>query len=186
MTIRDLQVGLSSNDDDTTFPTRKDHPVLPASMAWMPLEGLAQTWATFAGTFLTPTAFMATAMVFSALSLEASALGQYSETCRCRCNGDILAARAACEHVIQDLQEVSSQWTRALFWLERLASDEQQQHGEEEQAGLHALFAEATQQLQRLNLLTFQVQEVGVLLSQRAGLLVGEPPDQLQQQYKRR
>ena len=186
MTMPDLQqVGLSShNDDGQPAPTEKHHASLPTSMAWMPLEGLAQTWATFAGTFLAPAAFMATSMVFSALCLEADALRQYSETCRNRCNGDILAARAACEHVVQDLQEGSSQWTRALFWLERLAADEQQ-HGEEKQARIRVLFSEASEQLQRLYLLTFQVQEVGVLLYQRAGLLVEGPADK-QQQCKRR
>ncbi len=187
MSMSDLQqVGLSSqNDDGQPPPTEKHHSSLPTSMAWMPLEGLAQTWATFAGTFLTPAAFMATSMVFSAFSLEADALRQYSETCRNRCNGDILSARAACEHVVQDLQEGSSQWTRALFWLERLAADEQQ-HGEQEQARIRVLFAEASEQLQRLSLLTFQVQEVGVLLYQRAGLLVGGPADKQQQGKRRR
>ena len=158
------------------FTSSSLHPAqpsaLPASMAWMPLEGLAQTWATFAGTFLTPAAFMATSMAFSALSLEADALREYRETCRCRYNGETLAARTACEHVIQDLQESSSQWKRALFWLERLAADEPQ-HGEQEQARMRALFAETTEQLARLHLLTFQVQEVGVLLYQRVGLLAG-------------
>ncbi len=175
MTMPDLQQAGPSfhHDHGQPSPTEKHPTPLPASMAWMPLEGLAQTWATFAGSFLTPAAFMATSMVFSALSLETDALRQYSETCRCRYNGEILAARAACEHVVQDLQEGSSQWTRALFWLERLAGD--QQHGEQEQATIRALFAEATAQLQRLSLLTFQVQEVGVLLYQRSGLLVGEP-----------
>jgi hypothetical protein len=182
MTIRDReQVILSSDDnDDTPHPKHEDRSSLPTSMSWMPLEGVAQTWATFAGTFLTPAAFMATSMVFSALCLEADALREYSETCRCRYNGDILSARAACEHVVQDLQEGSSQWTRALFWLERLAAD-QQQHGEQEQARIRVLFAEASEQLERLHLLTFQVQEVGVLLYQRVGLLVGEPADKQQQ-----
>ena len=46
---------------------------------------------------------------------------------------------------------------------------------------MRALFAETTEQLQRLHLLTFQVQEVGVQLYQRASLLVGEPVDKLQQ-----
>ncbi len=109
---------------------------------------------------------------FSALCLEADALREYSETCRCRCNGEILSARASCEHVIQDLQEGSSQWTRALFWLERLAGDGQQQYSQEEQAAITALFSEATEQVRRLSLLTFQVQEAGVLLYQQIGLLV--------------
>ncbi len=124
------------------FTSSSLHPAqpsaLPASMAWIPLEGLAQTWATFAGSFLTPAAFMATSMAFSALSLEADALREYRETCRCRYNGDILMARTACEHVIQDLQEGSSQWMRALFWLERLAADEPQ-HGKEEEARMRAV-----------------------------------------------
>ena len=187
MTMPNLhQVGPSSHADNGQASSTEKHPTtLPTSMAWMPLEGLAQTWATFAGSFLTPTAFMTTSMVFSALSLEADALRQYSETCRNRCNGEILAARTACEHVVQDLQEGSSQWTRALFWLERLAADEQQ-HGEQEQARIRVLFSEASEQLQRLHLLTFQVHEVEVLLYQRAGLLVGEPADKQEQGKRRR
>ncbi len=173
MTIRDReQVIFSSDDNDDTPPPKHEHcSSLPTSMAWMPLEGVAQTWATFAGTFLTPAAFMATSIAFSALCLEADALREYSETCRCRCNREILSARASCEHVIQDLQEGSSQWTRALFWLERLAGDGQQ-YSQEEQAAITALFSEATEQVRRLGLLTFQVQEAGVLLYQQIGLLV--------------
>src|SRR5713226_10745919 len=94
------------------------HDQVSASMAWMPLEGAAQLWATFAGTFLTYPAFTVTSEVFSALSLEAGALRQYNHACHSRLNGDDLHARAACEQVIHDLQDASSLWMSALYWLE--------------------------------------------------------------------
>ena len=128
------------HDTDTALPLPETH---STTTAWMPLEGVAQSFATFAGTFLTQAAFMTTSMAFSALSIEASALRQYSETCRCRFNGDILAARAAGAQTIRDLQDGSSQWIRALYWIERLASGEpaQMPYSQEEQAHIRAQFS---------------------------------------------
>src|SRR5712692_215857 len=93
-------------------------PSLPCS--WMPLEGVAQSWATFAGTFLNYPAFTVTSVVFSALSLEAGALRHYNHACHSRLNGNDLHARAACEQAVYDLQDASLQWISALYWLERV------------------------------------------------------------------
>lgn len=145
----------------------------PEPGSWMPLEGLAQTWAAFAGAFLTPPAFMAVSMAFGALSLEAGALTRDRETCCYRSQGEIAAARAACTQAVQDLQVVSSQWERALYWLERLAGDGQGDfHSTEAQAVfIRTLFGETTAQLHRLNALTFQVQQGGIVYSQRTSVL---------------
>ncbi len=105
----------------TTFPAMSA--LSSSSCSWMPLEGAAQLWATFAGTFLTYPAFTVTSAVFSALSLETRALRQYEHACYSCLNGDDLHARAACEQAVHDLQDASSQWMSTLSWLERLASD---------------------------------------------------------------
>jgi len=140
----------------------------------VPLEGTAQLWATFAGTFLTYPAFTVTSAVFSALSLEAGALQQYNHACHSRLNGDDLHARTACEQTMHDLQEASSQWMSALYWLERLASDKRYPLDEEERASLRSLFSQATKHLQRVGVLTQQVQEACVLGYQQHGMLKHE------------
>src|SRR5712692_146813 len=147
------------------------HDPFSASMAWMPLEGTAQLWATFAGTFLSYPAFTVTSAVFSALSLEAGALQQYNHACLSRSNGYDLHTRAAGEQAMHDLQDASSQWMNALSWLERLASDQRYPLGEDEHASLGSLFTQATKQLQRVGVLTQQMQEACVLDYQQHGLL---------------
>jgi len=137
----------------------------------MPLEGVAQLWATFAGTFLSYPAFTVTSAVFSALSLEAGALRHYDHACHSRLNGNNLHARTACEQTVHDLQDASSQWISALYWLERLASDKQYPLGEDEHASLRSLFIQATKDLQRVGVLTQQVQEACVLGYQQHGML---------------
>ncbi len=146
------------------------HDPFSASMAWMPLEGVAQLWATFAGTFLNYPAFTVTSAVFSALSLEAGALRQYNQTCRSHSNGHDLHARAAGEQAVHDLQDASSQWMNALSWLERLASDQRYPLGEDELVSLGSLFTQAIRQLQRVGVLTQQMQEACVLQYQEHGL----------------
>ncbi|HLQ27853.1 MAG TPA: hypothetical protein VK140_01285 [Ktedonobacteraceae bacterium] len=153
----------------TFFATPAPSSSSPCS--WVPLEGTAQLWATFAGTFLTYPAFTVTSAVFSALSLEAGALQQYNHACHSRLNGDDLHARTACEQTMHDLQESSSQWMSALYWLERLASDKRYPLDTEERTSLGNLFSEATEQLQRVGVLTQQIQEACVLCYQQHGIL---------------
>src|SRR5712692_4052348 len=157
----------------STFPvTPALSPSSPCS--WMPLEGVAQLWATFAGTFLSYPAFTVTSAVFSALSLEAEALRQYDHACHSCLNGNDLHARAACEQAVHDLQDASSQWMSALYWLERLASDQRHPLCEDERASLRSLFSEATRHLQQVGVLTQQVQEACVLGYQQHGMLKHE------------
>ena len=144
----------------------------PSSLcSWMPLEGVAQLWATFAGTFLSYPAFTVTSVVFSALSLEAGALRQYDHACHSRSNGDDRHARAACEQIVYDLQDASSQWMSALYWLEQLTSDKRYLLCEDERASVRSLFSEATKHLQRVGVLTQQMQEACVLGYQQHGML---------------
>jgi len=144
---------------------------LSSPCSWMPLEGVAQLWAAFAGTFLSYPGFTVTSAAFSALSLEAGALQQYNQACLSRSNGHHLHARAACEQVVHDLQDASSQWISALYWLQRLASDQRYPLGEDEYASLESVFAQAAKHLQRVGVLTQQIQEACVLGYQQHGML---------------
>jgi hypothetical protein len=176
MTIRISHATAFHDDHDQVLSNSEQEPstTLPTSMAWMPLEGAAQQWATFAGTFLSYSGFTAASAIFSALSLEARALRQYEHVCHRRFNGDELHARAACEQTVHDLQDACSQWMSALYWLERLAGDRSHALDEEERASLRSFFAEATEHLQRVGLLTQQVQEACVLCYQQQGMLAHE------------
>ncbi|SRR5712692_1058183 len=170
-TVHEAPSGYHYHDDQFLSGSQQDQ---PASMAWMPLEGVSQLWATFAGTFPSYPAFTVTSVVFSALSLEAGALRHYNHTCHSRSNGDDRHARAACEQTVHDLQEASSQWMSVLYWLERLTSDKRYPLCEDERASLRSLFSEATKQLQRLGVLTQQVQAACVLYYQQHGMMEHE------------
>ncbi len=158
----------------STFPALPAPSSSSAPCLWMPLEGVAQLWAAFAGTFLTYPAFTTTSAVFSALSLEAGALQHYEHACHSSLNGNDLHARAACGQAVHDLQDASSQWMNALSWLERLASYTRHPLDGEERASLRSLFSEATKHLQRVGVLTQQVQEACVLGYQQHGMLKHE------------
>lgn len=150
-----------------------EHPPAPLSLstAWMPLEGVAQQWASFAGTFLTSAAFTATSAVFTALALETEALQHADHAGFRHFNGDDRLGRAADEQAIHALQDASAQWLCALSWLERLVDDQRHPLDDEHYAVLRSFFEEATTQLQRLGVLTQQVQAACVLSYQRCGML---------------
>jgi UV DNA damage repair endonuclease len=156
-----------------------DHQVpFSPSMAWMPLEGVAHQWAKFAGTFLSAPAFTATAEVFSALSLETEALQQYNEACQGHSHRHILSARDLCEQVVRDLHKASDHWMHVLFELERLASDTWHPLDTEEHAALRRFFCEATKHLQRVGVLTQQMQAACVLEYQQHGILGHEEEEE--------
>ena len=143
---------------------------LSQGMAWMPLEDAVEQWASFGGTRLTYTALMTTSTVFSAFSFEASALQHYNEACKAQLNGAEITARAAFEQTIEDLQLASSRWISTMYWLERYASGSQRT--EVTLTRVHTLFSQATEQLERLGLLTRQVHQACVLFYQQHGMLV--------------
>jgi hypothetical protein len=136
----------------------------------MPLEGVAQQWAAFAGTFFTYPAFTVTVAVFSALALETHALQQYDHACFRRLNGEDVSARTATEQAVHDLHDASSQWMGVLWWLHQLARDARHPLDAQEQATLYSFFVEATDHLQRLGVLTQHVQAACVLNYQQHGL----------------
>ncbi len=139
-------------------------------MAWMPLEDIVEQWATFGGAFLTYPALMTTSTVFSALSFETSAFQHYHETCKAQLNGAEITARAAFEQVIEDLQQASSRWISTMYWLERFASGGQ--HTEKTLTSIRTLFSQATEQLERLGLLTRQAHQLCALFYQQHGMLI--------------
>src|SRR5712691_2755299 len=140
------------------------------SMAWMPLEGLTHQWATFAETFLGYAALTATAQAFSALSLEAKAVRQYNEACQACASGHTLCARDLYEEIIRDLHQASDRWMHALFELERVATDTCYPLDEQEHIVLRRFFAQTTDQLQRVGVLTQQVHAQCVRCYQQQGL----------------
>jgi hypothetical protein len=136
----------------------------------MPLDGVAQQWAAFAGTFFTYPAFSVTTAVFSALASETHALQQYDHACFRRLNGQDGLARTATEQAVHDLHDASAQWMSVLWWLEQLASDVRHPLDTEEQATLRAFLVDATTHLQRVGGLTQQVQAAWVLSYQQHGI----------------
>ncbi len=159
-----------SQEDSHENNRQEQENELSRAMAWMPLEDIAEQWASFGGAFLTYPALMTTSTVFSALSFEASALLHYHETCKAQLNGAEITARAAFEQVIEDLQQASSRWISTMYWLERFASGGQ--HTEVTLTCIRTLFSQATEQLERLGLLIRQTHQSCALFYQQHGMLV--------------
>ncbi|HEY6411336.1 MAG TPA: hypothetical protein VIY29_28075 [Ktedonobacteraceae bacterium] len=93
---------------------------------WMPLEGIAQTWAAFGAEASSPAAFQATGTAFLALAFEATALRHYASSARRSSQqGDAptLADTQGSEHAMTDLHEAQQQWQSVLLWLDTLARE---------------------------------------------------------------
>jgi hypothetical protein len=92
---------------------------------WMPLDGIAQTWAGFGSEANSPAAFQATGLAFLALAFEASALRHYpSSVGSTEGEGSpSLAYTQGIEHAIADLDGASQQWKSVLLWLDHLARE---------------------------------------------------------------
>jgi hypothetical protein len=172
MTISPSHFSSFRDDPNQVISKNEQRPAPWAShsTAWMPLEGLAQQWASFAATFFTYPAFTATAAVFSALALETHALQQYEHACFRRLTGEESRARAAGEQAVHALHDACAQWMYVLDWLQRLVSTQPFESEEEDHAMLRQFFTEATAQLQRVGVLTHQVQTACVLSYQQQGL----------------
>lgn len=139
-------------------------------MNWIPLNALVEQWATFGGTSVSYPALMATSTVFSAFSLETSALRLYNEACSAKSRSAEITVRALLEQVIDDLQQASSRWMSTLYWLERFASGEH--HDTLPLDTIRTLFFQTTEQLERLGLLQRQVYRACAQFYQQHGMLV--------------
>ena len=148
---------------------RTEEAEMTSEPSWMPLEGIVEQWGVFGGTYVTYPAFMATSQVFAAFSFEANALSQYNEACRARRNGAEITARAAFEQVVEDLQNATSRWMSVLYWLERLVGSI---HTPFERGHIRTLFAQATEQIARLGVLSQQVHQACVQFYQQHGMLI--------------
>jgi hypothetical protein len=137
------------------------------STYWLPLEPLAQQWATFGREAMTCPAFGAVGMAFTGLSWEAAALRH-----------TIRASQAAPQHqqpssegvppplhlssqdvsrTLEDLSEAHRCWQSAVSWLEQLAHHEPLSPAQRERA--QQCLEHATAQVQRLWALLCEVQE---------------------------
>jgi hypothetical protein len=95
---------------------------------WMPLDGIAQTWAAFGAEASSPAALQATGTAFLALALEASAHQNYGCAARSyeRGNTPSLAYTQGIEHTLAELDEASQEWKCVLLWLDSLARETRQ------------------------------------------------------------
>ena len=125
-----------------TPPHASGHAVTPTSSSqrgdsltdphpeWMPLDGIAQTWASFGAEGSSPAAFQATGMAFLALACEASAHRHYASSVGStgRKGSPFLASIQGLEHALANLEEASQQWKSVLLWLDSCAR-EHRAHG---------------------------------------------------------
>lgn len=94
----------------------------PPPAAWMPLDEVAQAWATFGASTRHPWGWQATSSAFAALSHEAAACQQAGAGSGEATPARGLAAASSDPHeaVCADLEEVLACWQSALLWLEHL------------------------------------------------------------------
>jgi hypothetical protein len=92
---------------------------------WMPLDGIAQTWAAFGAEATSPAAFQTTGTAFLALAFETSAHRNYASSVGSSKGGDSpsLAYTQGIERALVDLHEASQQWNSVLLWLDFLAQE---------------------------------------------------------------
>jgi hypothetical protein len=96
---------------------------------WMPLDEIAQAWATFGAEATSPVAFQATGGAFLALAFESSAHWHYASAVPPNGSGSrpSFAHTQSIEHAIADLDEAHQQWNSVLLWLDALAHEARQQ-----------------------------------------------------------
>ena len=140
---------LSTNGEPIAYP----HP------EWIPLDEIAQAWATFGAEASSPAAFQATGMAFHALAFEASALRHYSYSVLSDGSGSLpsFTNTQNVEHSIADLDEAYQQWKSVLLWLDALARETR--HQGEIPVPVERLSSLVLQQQQRVLSLILRVQQ---------------------------
>jgi hypothetical protein len=143
------------------------------STYWLPLEPLAQQWATFGREAMTCPAFGAVGMAFTALSWEAAALRQTIRASQAAPEGQqppsegmplpIHLSSQDVTRTLEDLAEARQCWQSAVSWLEQLAHHEPLEPAQRESA--QQCLEHATAQVQRLWALMGEVQETRMVPS---------------------
>ncbi|HEX6553750.1 MAG TPA: hypothetical protein VF026_13375, partial [Ktedonobacteraceae bacterium] len=148
-----FQRACSSTNGDHEETTSCTHP------EWMPLDEIAQTWATFGAEATSPVAFQATGGAFLALAFESSAHRQYASSVPHNGSGSCpsFGHRQSVEHAIADLDEAYQQWNSVLLWFNALAHEAGQQ--EELLASVEQLSCLVLEQQRRVLSLILRVQQ---------------------------
>jgi hypothetical protein len=141
------------------------------STYWLPLEPLAQQWATFGREAMTYSAFGAVGMAFTALSWEAAALRHTIRTSQAALRSQPPPSEAVplpvhlssqdVARTLEDLSEARRCWQSAVSWLEQLAHHEPLEPSQRERA--QQCLEHATAQVQRLWALMGEVQGTRVV-----------------------
>lgn len=147
------------------------------STYWLPLEPLAQQWATFGHEAMTCPAFGAVGMAFTALSWEAAALRHTIRTSQATPQGQqppsegvplpVHLSPQDVTRTLEDLDEARQCWHSAVSWLEQLAHHEPLEPSQRERA--QQCLEHAIAQVQRLWALMGEVQETRTVLSPEQG-----------------
>jgi hypothetical protein len=137
------------------------------STYWLPLEPLAQQWATLGREAMTCPAFGAVGMAFTALSWEAAALRHTIRASQAAPHSQqpspegvplpIHLSSQDIARTLEDLTEARRCWQSAVSWLEQLAHHESLSPAQRESA--QQCLEQAIAQVQRLWALMGEVQE---------------------------
>ncbi len=120
----------SSQADGTSSPLpyhTPSHPPTPPSTLWIPLDAVAQAWATFAHEAITVSALVAVGTAFHGLAWETKALRHYTWAVQERERGRLRKEAHWLERAVQDLDCAIDQWQQVLAWLHLAGNDDQQQ-----------------------------------------------------------
>jgi hypothetical protein len=164
----------TSTQEVAAYPVASSfsHPS-PADLStyWLPLEPLAQQWATFGREAMTCPAFGAVGMAFTALSWEAAALRHTIRASQAAPQGQqpssegvplpIHLSSQDVTRTLEDLIEARQHWQSAVSWLEQLAHHEPLELAQRDTA--QQFLEHALVQVQRLWALLCEVQETRVV-----------------------
>lgn len=129
---------------------------------WMPLDGLAQQWATFASHSTRPRAFAAVSRAFTALKQETEARHLEQRACR-----DLrpTTAQAALLLAFEPLQQAASSWLAAIEQGDEYARYDLSHDEEQSEQAVHLLLSESYDHLVQVACLSVRlIQELHLVL----------------------
>ncbi len=161
MTTIDPQASAASQHDAPPpchpCPCRDESAPLVIRPEWIPLDEIAQAWATFSLCASHTHALQAVGTAFLALSWETSAHTHYTQASHGLWKSAPCVVAQGIAQAILDLKEASQQWASAFLWLERFANEVC--HDEERLPIIRTLFEGIHEQQQRVWLLLVHLQE---------------------------
>lgn len=132
------------------------------SVEWIPLDGLAQQWATFASQSTRPRAFAAASLAFTALKQETEA--RHLEL-RARRDPRPTTAQAALLLAFEPLQQAASSWLAAIEQVDEYSRYDLSHDEEQSEQAVHLLLIESYDHLLQVACLSVRlVQELHQVL----------------------